>query len=162
NLSGLTSNFSRDDYLRTIERAIQYIFAGDVFQVNLAQRLLYPAHDGPISLYLRLRERNPATFSAYFDAGSFEITSASPERFLQVRDGLVETRPIKGTRPRGDSQAADKRIADELLASEKDRAENVMIVDLLRNDLSRVCQPESVRVRELCRLERYAAVQHLV
>jgi para-aminobenzoate synthetase component 1 len=158
----LTSNFSRDNYLRTVERAIELICAGDVFQVNLAQRLLYPAHDDPIALYLRLRDRNPATFAAYFDAGDFQIMSASPERFLQVRDGLVETRPIKGTRPRGDSPAADAQIATELLASEKDRAENVMIVDLLRNDLSRMCQTDSVRVRQLCQLERYAAVLHLV
>src|SRR5262249_5637963 len=119
---GLTSNFSRDDYLRTVERAIEYIFAGDVFQINLAQRLLYPAHDDAISLYLRLRERNPATFAAYFDAGNFQIASASPERFLNVRDGLVETRPIKGTRPRGDSITSDEQIAAELIASEKDRA----------------------------------------
>jgi para-aminobenzoate synthetase component 1 len=158
----LTSNFSQDAYLRVVERAIRYILAGDLFQVNLSQRLSYPAHDDAITLYLRLRERNPATFAAYFDAGRFQVASASPERFLNVRDGLVETRPIKGTRPRGDSQASDEQIAAELLASEKDRAENVMIVDLLRNDLSRVCEPESVRVRELCRLERYAAVQHLV
>jgi len=162
NLSGLTSNLTRDDYLRTIQRAIEYILAGDVFQVNLAQRLLCPARDDSVSLYLRLRDRNPSTFAAYFDAGNFQIVSASPERFLQVRDGLVQTRPIKGTRPRGDSPEADESIGRELLSSEKDRAENVMIVDLLRNDLSRVCQLDSVRVRELCQLERYAAVQHLV
>ena len=159
---GLISNLSRDDYLRTVERAIEYVCAGDVFQVNLAQRLLCRARDDAISLYLRLRERNSATFAAYFDAGDFQIASASPERFLNVRDGLVETRPIKGTRPRSDSPVADEQIAAELLASEKDRAENIMIVDLLRNDLSKCCQPDSVRVRELCRLERYAAVQHLV
>jgi len=159
---GLTSNFSSDGYLKTVERAIEYIFDGDLFQVNLAQRLLYPAHDDPISLYLRLRERNPATFSAFFDAGEFRIASASPERFLNVKGGLVETRPIKGTRPRGHSTAADDQIAAELLASEKDRAENIMIVDLLRNDLSQVCQPNSVKVRQLAGLERYATVQHLV
>jgi para-aminobenzoate synthetase component 1 len=161
-MPGLTSNFSRDRYLKAVERAIEYIFDGDVFQVNLAQRLMYPAHDDPISLYLRLRERNPATFSAFFDAGDFQIASASPERFLHVQGGLVETRPIKGTRPRGHSAAADDQIAAELLVSEKDRAENIMIVDLLRNDLSRVCQSTSVKVRQLCGLERYATVQHLV
>jgi len=149
NLSGLMSNFSRDGYLKTVERAIEYIFDGDVFQVNLAQRLLYPAHDDPISLYLRLRERNPATFSAFFDAAEFQIVSASPERFLNVQGGLVETRPIKGTRPRGNSPAADDQIAAELLASEKDRAENIMIVDLLRNDLGKVSVPGSVHVSSL-------------
>jgi para-aminobenzoate synthetase component 1 len=161
-VEGLTSNFSRDDYLRTVERAIEYIFAGDVFQVNLSQRLLHPAHDDSIQLYLRLREHNPATFSAFFDAGDFQIVSSSPERFLNVQDGLVETRPIKGTRPRGHSPAADDQIAAKLMAGEKDRAENIMIVDLLRNDLSRVCQPNSVKVRQLCGLERYTTVQHLV
>ncbi len=130
--------------------------------MNLAQRLLYPARDDSVSLYLRLRERNPAPFAAYFDLGDFQIASASPERFLKVSDGCVETRPIKGTRPLLGDAEADRLAAEELLASGKDRAENVMIVDLLRNDLSRVCQYHSVTVSDLCRLERYAFVQHLV
>jgi len=159
---GLTSNFSCEGYLRAVQRAIEYICAGDVFQVNLAQRLLLPAREHAASLYLRLRERNPAPFAGYFDLGEFQIASASPERFLRVRDGHVESRPIKGTRPRTASPAADARAADELRRSEKDRAENVMIVDLLRNDLSRVCAPESVQVSQLCGLEVYAFVQHLV
>ena len=115
-----------------------------------------------MSLYLRLRQRNPAPFAGYFDLGEFQIVSASPERFLQVRDGQVETRPIKGTRPRPAGPRPIVRPASELLASEKDRAENVMIVDLLRNDLSRVCRPESVQVSQLCGLETYQYVQHLV
>jgi para-aminobenzoate synthetase component 1 len=158
----LTSNFNHADYLRTVERAIEYIRAGDVFQVNLAQRLLYPARDDSVALYLRLRRRNPATFAAYFDLGDFQIASASPERFLQVRDRRVEARPIKGTRRRSPWPEADLFAGDELLESEKDRAENVMIVDLLRNDLSRVCEPDSVQVADLCRLETYEFVQHLV
>jgi para-aminobenzoate synthetase component 1 len=158
----LTSNFSRADYLSTVERAIEYIRAGDVFQVNLAQRLLYPARDNSPDLYLRLRRRNPATFATYFDFGKFQIASASPERFLQVRDRRVEARPIKGTRRRSPWPEADLFAGDELLESEKDRAENVMIVDLLRNDLSRVCDPDSVQVADLCRLETYEFVQHLV
>ena len=129
-----------------MQRAIDYIYAGDVFQVNLSQRLVAAARDDPISLYMRLRRCNAAPFAAYFDAGQFQVASASPERFLQVRGGEVETRPIKGTRPRTGDPAADRAAEAELLASEKDRAENVMIVDLLRNDLSRVCRPESVRV----------------
>jgi para-aminobenzoate synthetase component I len=158
----LTSNLTRDEYLTIVGRGIEYILAGDVFQVNLAQRLMHPAHDDSVSLYLRLRERNPAPFAAYFDLGDFQIASASPERFLQLRGRRAEARPIKGTRPRLGETDADRGAADELQASEKDRAENVMIVDLLRNDLSRVCRPESVVVSELCRLEKYAFVQHLV
>jgi len=159
---GLLSNFSAEQYLAAVARAIEYIHAGDVFQVNLAQRLHYPAASDPVSLYLRLRERNPAPFAAYFDFGGGQIISASPERFLQVKDRRVEARPIKGTRRRTARAEADLFAGDELQESEKDRAENVMIVDLLRNDLSRVCRPDSVRVTQLCGLESYQFVQHLV
>lgn len=159
---GLLSNLSADDYLRAAARAVEYIRAGDVFQVNLAQRLLHPARDESAALYLRLRQRNPATFAGYFDLGQMQIVSASPERFVSVRGREVEARPIKGTRQRSPHPEADLFAGDELKQSEKDRAENVMIVDLLRNDLSRVCTPESVRVTELCRLESYQYVQHLV
>lgn len=158
----LTSSFSRDDYLQAVQQAIEYIAAGDIFQVNLSQRLLYPSRDDATELYLRLRHRNAATFAGYFDLGAFQIASASPERFLQVHDRQVEARPIKGTRRRTRLAEADLFAGDELRASEKDRAENVMIVDLLRNDLARVCQPESVRVTQLCELESYEFVQHLV
>jgi para-aminobenzoate synthetase component 1 len=160
--TGLTSNFSADNYLAMVHRAIEYIHAGDVFQVNIAQRLLYPAHDDAVSLYLRLRRCNPATFAGYFDLGASQIVSASPERFLKVENGRVEARPIKGTRQRTARPEADLFAGDELMQNEKDRAENVMIVDLLRNDLSRVCRPDSVRVTQLCRLESYEFVQHLV
>jgi para-aminobenzoate synthetase component 1 len=159
---GLTSNFSRDQYLRAVERAIEYVFAGDVYQVNFAQRLLAPLTEPPTELYLRLRERNPAPFAGYFDAGEFQIASASPERFLYVQDGAVETRPIKGTRPRFPTPEADMLSGLELLASAKDRSENVMIVDLLRNDLGRVCEFGSVRVADPLRLESFEFVHHLV
>jgi para-aminobenzoate synthetase component I len=159
---GLTSNFSAEGYLSAIRRAIEYIHAGDVFQVNVAQRLLFGAHDDAAALYLRLRRCNPAPFAGYFDLGASQIVSASPERFLQVRDSRVEARPIKGTRRRTARPEADLFAGDDMLGSEKDRAENVMIVDLLRNDLSRVCRPDSVRVTQLCRLETYEFVQHLV
>lgn len=162
NVPGLTSTFSREAYLAAVGRAIDYIVAGDIFQVNLSQRLLYPAQDHTSDLYLRLRERNAATFAAYFDLGEFQLASASPERFLSVRGGEVEARPIKGTRQRTRWPEADLFAGDELRESEKDRAENVMIVDLLRNDLARVCRPESVRVTQLCELESYEYVQHLV
>jgi para-aminobenzoate synthetase component 1 len=161
-LSGLTSNFDRAGYLDTVRRAIEYVHAGDCFQVNVAQRLLYPATLPPLELYRRLRERNPAPFAGYFDLGEFVVASASPERFLRVRDGAVETRPIKGTRPRGRTSEEDEANRRVLLASAKDRAENIMIVDLLRNDLGRVCRYGSVRVPALCRLETYRTVHHLV
>lgn len=159
---GLTSNFAAEGYRAAAQQCIDYIHAGDIFQVNFAQRLLYPAQDDSASLYLRLRNRNPATFAAYFDLGDAQIISASPERFLSIRDGVVEARPIKGTRRRSQWPEADLFTGDELLESEKDRAENVMIVDLLRNDLSRVCEADSIRVTQLCGLESYQFVQHLV
>ena len=159
---GLSSNFAREDYLSAVSKAIDYIYQGDVFQVNLSQRLLHPAVDEAVSLYLRLRKHNAAPFAGYFDLGEFQICSTSPERFLQVADSQVEARPIKGTRRRNPGPEADLYVGDELRQSEKDRAENIMIVDLLRNDLSRVCRPESVCTTQLCGLETYAYVQHLV
>jgi para-aminobenzoate synthetase component 1 len=159
---GVTSNFSKPAYLAAVERAIDYIYAGDVFQVNLSQRLLTPARGHAVSLYQRLRRRNPAPMAGYFDLGKFQVLSASPELFLRLADGSVETRPIKGTRPRSGDPHRDQLAAAELAASEKDRAENVMIVDLLRNDLARVCTPESVRVSQLCGVEVYPYVLHLV
>jgi para-aminobenzoate synthetase component 1 len=160
--AGLTSNFSAVAFRQAVQRTIDYIYAGDVFQVNLSQRLLHSAVTPSISLYCRLRERNPAPFAAYLDGGDWQIASASPERFIRVADGHVETRPIKGTRGRARRPEADLFAGDELRASDKDRAENIMIVDLLRNDLSRTCRPESVRVAQLCGLETYEYVQHLV
>ncbi|HEV3115950.1 MAG TPA: aminodeoxychorismate synthase component I [Gemmataceae bacterium] len=156
------SNFSQAAYLKAVGRALEYIHAGDCFQVNLAQRLLHPADIDALELYRRLRERNPATFAGYLDMGDFVIASASPERFVRLERGEVETRPIKGTRPRVADPEEDRRQVDELLASPKDRAENIMIVDLLRNDLGRVCRYGSVRVAALCRLESYQFVHHLV
>ena len=161
-LDGLLSSFAEPDYLDAIRRAIEYVYSGDIFEVNLAQRLVYPADDDSISLYLRLRDRNPAPFAGYFDLGDFQVVSASPERFLRVNGRSVEARPIKGTRQRTDQPEADRAAGKELLNSEKDRAENVMIVDLMRNDLSRVCRAESVKVSQLCGLESYEYVQHLV
>ncbi len=158
----VTSNLSVKDYMAMVRRAIEYIHAGDVFQVNLSQRLLAPATTDAVDLYLRLREKNPAPYAGYLDLGPSQICSASPECFLTASDGQVETRPIKGTRGRSAMPEADLFAGDELQASKKDRAENVMIVDLLRNDLSRVCVPESIEVTQLCRLETYAFVQHLV
>ena len=161
-VDGVTSNFSPDHYKQMVRRAVDYINAGDLFQVNLSQRLLCRASSSAVDLYLRMRQRNPAPYAGYFDLGDLQICSASPECFLTVRDRQVETRPIKGTRSRPGSPEADLFAGDELQLSDKDRAENVMIVDLMRNDLSRVCTPESVHVAQLCRLENYAFVKHLV
>ena len=159
---GLTSNFSRDAYLRTVERVIEYIFAGDIFQANVSQRMLFPQRQDPLDLYEKLRRVNPAPFAGFFAADDWAVVSASPERFVSVCRGEVETRPIKGTRKRMSVPEADLFTRDELRESLKDQAENVMIVDLLRNDLSRVCAPGSIRVPNLCAVETYETVQHLV
>jgi para-aminobenzoate synthetase component 1 len=145
-----------------VARVIEYIFSGDVFQVNLAQRLISPQRCGDIEFYHRLRSRNPAPFAGFLDLGEFSLASASPERFLQLMGDQVQTRPIKGTRPRGGTPEEDRRFRKELRESEKDQAENVMIVDLLRNDLSRVCRPHSVKVPSLFEVETYETVHHLV
>lgn len=161
-LADITSNFTRDGYENAVQRAIEYIHAGDCFQVNLSQRLLTRQQQDPFELYAQLRERSPSPFGGYFDAGEFQVLSASPERFLKSTHGIVETRPIKGTRPRGTTPESDAELMRDLLASPKDRAENVMIVDLLRNDLGRVCEFGSVQVTALCEVETFRHVHHLV
>jgi para-aminobenzoate synthetase component I len=158
----VTSTFSRESYVRAVERVREYILAGDIFQANLSQRFESAVEDHPFALYRRLRERNPAPFAGYFDFGGGTVVSASPERFLRLSGDRVETRPIKGTSPRGWTPRHDSALGVALAESEKDRAENVMIVDLLRNDLSKVCRDGTVEVPELCRIERYATVHHLV
>lgn len=159
---GVSSNFSRLAYLRAVERVIEYIRAGDIFQANLSQRLLARCSLPPVDLYQRLRLLNPAPFAGLLAHDDWAIVSASPERFLKVVGRDVETRPIKGTRRRRATPEADLFTRDELRESEKDTAENVMIVDLLRNDLSRVCDAGSISVPQLCVAETYETVQHLV
>lgn len=156
------SNFTRPEYLRAVARAIEYIEAGDIFQVNLSQRFEGRLQGSPMELYLRLREVNPAPFAAYLAGEDWAVVGASPERFLRVQAGRVETCPIKGTRPRSPEPAADAELRQQLLASEKDRAELTMIVDLERNDLGRVCHYGSVRVREPRFLDPQPTVYHLV
>ncbi len=158
----LTSNFSRDGYLAAVGRVIEYIRAGDIFQANLTQRLLFPSRLDALTLFDRLRQVNPAPFAGLLQWDDWAVISASPERFLRVDCRDVETRPIKGTRRRKTGPEADLFTRDELRESEKDQAENIMIVDLLRNDLSRVCEPGSIRVPQLCGVEAYETVQHLV
>lgn len=159
----LTSNFTRDEFVRAVARAKSYILAGDVFQVNLSQRFRAPFHGSLPRLYERLRTTSPAPFAGFYAMpdGS-AVLSTSPERFLEVSGRRVETRPIKGTRPRADDPQRDRELARELCESGKDRAELAMIVDLERNDLGRVCEYGSVIVREDRVLESHADVHHLV
>jgi len=161
---GLRSTFTHRGYLDAVTRVREYIIAGDIFQANLSQRFQAPLVEPAIDLYVRLRRGNPAAFAAFLDFGQVQIMSASPERFLRLdQNGRhVETRPIKGTRPRGLGPMHDAALGRALSESDKDRAENVMIVDLLRNDLSRVCRPGTVRVPELFALEQHPTVHHLV
>lgn len=156
------AELSRSDYLARFAAVQDYIRAGDCYQINLAQRFSAPFEGDLWEAYCRLRQTTPTPFAGYLAWGDKAILSLSPERFLLCREGRVETRPIKGTRPRGTTPEEDRRLADELGASLKDKAENVMITDLLRNDLGRVCRPGSVRVPQLCGLESYANVHHLV
>jgi len=159
----LRSSFTRDAYLDAVARVREYVFAGDIFQANLSQRFEAPLEGSAWEFYRRLRSRNAAPFAAFMESPDAVVVSASPERFLRVdAAGHVETRPIKGTRPRGVGPEHDAALGQALAESAKDRAENLMIVDLMRNDLSRVCAPHTVRVSELFSLERYATVHHLV
>jgi len=157
-------NVTPAEYEAGVSRIREYIAAGDVYQVNLSQRFHAPFRGSPLALYRRLRARNPAPFGVYLDFAGTVVTSISPERFLRLDAAtrLAEARPIKGTRPRGTNSARDGALARELLESEKDRAENVMIVDLLRNDLGKVCRAGSVTVPKLYALESHPTVHHLV
>ncbi|MEA1872518.1 MAG: aminodeoxychorismate synthase component I [Chloroflexota bacterium] len=157
----LKSNFTPEEYLKAVNRVREYIAAGDVFQVNLSQRFQADLEIPPYELYKRLKRVNPAPFASYINFPGVTIVSASPERFLKVQGDLVETRPIKGTRPRGRDPVEDQNLAQELTRSIKDRAENVMIVDLERNDLGRVCHYGTVKVTELAILETFPTVFHL-
>ena len=157
-----TCNFTRDGYRQAFARVQRYIAAGDCYQVNLAQGFAAPASGDAWLGYQTLRRLNPAPYSAYLNAPDARVLSSSPERFLEVRRGRVETKPIKGTRPRAAAPEADSALARELRDSLKDRAENLMIVDLLRNDLGKVCEPGSVAVPRLFEVESFATVHHLV
>jgi para-aminobenzoate synthetase component 1 len=160
--TSLECNFGREDYLAAVRRCKDYIAAGDIFQANLSRRFETRLHIPPSHLFIHLRRINPAPMAAYLAFDDAAVVSASPERFLRVRGSTVETRPIKGTRPRGASPDEDRARAEELLTSEKDNAELAMIVDLERNDLGRVCSYGSVRVTDPRRLESFPTVHHLV
>ncbi|HXG48153.1 MAG TPA: aminodeoxychorismate synthase component I [Methylomirabilota bacterium] len=156
------SNFTREEFLAVIGRAQRYIRAGDIYQVNLAQRFHSRLSGGGWEFFQRLTAVSPAPFAAYLNGGDFQIVSSSPELFLRLSGSHIETRPIKGTRPRASDPTRDAQLTYELQTSPKEMAELVMITDLLRNDLGRVCEYGSVQVPELVRLERYPQVQHLV
>ncbi len=154
----LKSNFSRKAYIKAFKKAKDYIRRGDIYQVNLSQRFESDTQCLPFEIYQRLRRINPTCFSAYFDAGDFQILSSSPERFLELKKGIAVTRPMKGTRARSTDKLKNKAFRLDLLNSAKDKAELLMIVDLQRNDLGRVCDFGSIRVRSLRKLEVYKTV----
>ncbi len=158
----VSCNFTPDSYRQAFSRVQHYIGAGDCYQVNLAQRFAAEASGDPWLGYQTLRRLNPAPYAAYLNVPGVRILSSSPERFLEVKQGQVETRPIKGTRPRAAAPEADSALARELRNSAKDRAENLMIVDLLRNDLGKVCKAGSISVPKLFEVESFATVHHLV
>ncbi len=157
----LKGGFTRQEYIDAVEKCRQYIIAGDIFEVNLSQRFEAELAISPYELYMQLRRINPAPFACYLGFDEVTVVGSSPERFLRLQGDEVETRPIKGTRPRGKTPEEDDARAKELLTSPKDRAENIMIVDLERNDLGRVCRYGTVKVTELAALEVFPTVFHL-
>jgi len=156
------SNFTKENYIKALERLKNYIKAGDIYQANLTQRFECDIDISPYELYGKLRTINPAPFASFIDFGDGHIVSSSPERFIKITDRVIETRPIKGTRPRGKTPEEDIINREELLSSEKDKAELLMIVDLERNDLGRISKTGTVKVTELFHLEEYSTVYHLV
>ncbi|HIE56332.1 MAG TPA: aminodeoxychorismate synthase component I [Chromatiaceae bacterium] len=153
---------SREEYERAFRRIRHYLREGECYQVNYAQPFEVACRGDTFALYLAMREQNPSPYGAYLPFPFGHVLSSSPEQFLQLRHGRVTTRPIKGTRPRGRTAEEDRRLTRELQQSEKDRAENVMIVDLLRNDLGKVCEPGSIEVPALFQVKKFPTVLHLV
>jgi len=158
----LKSNFTKSDYLKKVLKTKEYIYEGDIYQANISQRFESDIPVDPMDIYYILREKNAAPFSAYLGFPEMVVGSSSPERFLLMKDGIIETRPIKGTRPRGKDAAEDKKMMEELKSSIKDRAELNMIVDLERNDMGKFCYYGSVEVIEHATIEKFAKVLHLV
>ncbi len=153
---------SKSQYIQSVQKAQKFIGQGDIYQVNLARELVTRISESPTTVYRKLQHRSPAPFSGFINEGSFQIHSASPESFLKMDGQQIQTRPIKGTRPRSHDAQTDAQLAYELQSSEKERAELLMITDLLRNDLGRVCEFGSITVPDLMKLERYPQVHHLV
>ena len=155
-------NFKKEEYKQAVDDMIHYIIEGDIYIANMTQQMKVKSQKKPEDVFWDLRENNPSPFGGYLDYDDFQIVCASPERFLKMKKGHVETRPIKGTRKRGETPEEDMIMRKELETSEKDKSELLMIVDLERNDLNRVCKPGSVKVTELFTVEEYATVFHLV
>ncbi|MDP2952575.1 MAG: chorismate-binding protein, partial [Chloroflexota bacterium] len=158
----MTSNFTPEEFAAMVRAAKEYIVAGDIFQIVLAQRLRRRTTAEPFAIYRALRMINPSPYLFYLDLGSFQLIGSSPEMLVKLQDGLAEARPIAGTRPRGASEAEDEALIAELLADPKERAEHVMLVDLARNDLGRVCTYGTVRAPTLMTIEKYSHVSHIV
>ena len=155
-------NFEKEEYKQAVDRMIRYIIEGDIYIANMTQQLTIESEKQPLDVFYDLRKNNPSPFGGYLDFGEYQIICASPERFLKMKDRHVNTRPIKGTRKRGETPEEDEMLRQELADSGKDKSELLMIVDLERNDLNRVCTPGSVKVTELFTVEAYATVFHLV
>lgn len=158
----IEKNFEKEQYIKAIENIIEYIKKGHIYVMNMTQQLMVKSKRVPYQVFQNLQKHNPAPFAAYMNYGEAIIISASPERFLKIKNGIIETRPIKGTRKRGNTKEEDEALKRELESSKKDKSELLMIVDLERNDLNRVCVPGSVQVTELFQVETYATVFHLV
>lgn len=160
--SGFVSNMTRDDFAAMVVKAKEYIKAGDIFQVVLSQRFQQPVHKAPFDIYRSLRAINPAPYLYYLNLGKTQVIGSSPEMLVRVEGGIAETCPIAGTRPRGRDEEEDDCLAEELLEDEKEKAEHVMLVDLGRNDLGRVCIYESIELTDFMIVEKYSHVMHLV
>ncbi len=162
NLTNIKSNFTEEEFRKIVKKAKEYIASGDIFQANLSQRFAITCDIDPLILYKALRGINPSPFAAYLDLGDLQVVSSSPERLLELEGRNVQTRPIAGTRPRGKTPEEDRRLSHELILNEKERAEHIMLVDLERNDLGRVCEYGTVLVDELMVIEEYSHVFHIV
>ena len=161
-LAPFTPNFTKEDYKKAIDKMISYIIEGDIYIANMTQQLTIESQKPPYEVYRYLRTHNPSPFGGFFQCNTFQVVCASPERFLKVKNRCIETRPIKGTRKRGENPVEDKILKEELKNSSKDRSELLMIVDLERNDLNHVCEAGSVKVTEHFAVETYSTVFHLV
>ncbi|MBI5047569.1 MAG: aminodeoxychorismate synthase component I [Deltaproteobacteria bacterium] len=158
----IKSNFTKDDYMNAIKQAQSYIASGDIYQANLSQRLTMDFHGDHLLFYSKLRKINPAQFGAFLNYGEFQVISNSPERLFKLNNGIAETCPIKGTRPRGKNTKEDKIFIKELKQSRKELAEHIMIVDLERNDLGKICEYGSIEVRPLQKIDTYATLHHMM
>lgn len=160
-LAPFTPNFTKEDYKKAIDKMISYIIEGDIYIANMTQQLTIESQKPPYEVYRYLRTHNPSPFGGFFQCNTFQVVCASPERFLKVKNRCIETRPIKGTRKRGENPVEDKILKEELKNSSKDRSELLMIVDLERNDLNHVCEAGSVKVTEHFAVETYSTVFHI-